>query len=234
MREQQASMYEERNVSTRIEQTMIEALEPVAIDHGFELVDVELAGATRAPVLRVFLDKAGGLTLDELAAANSWVSDVVDSVDPFKGSYVLEVSSPGIDRPLRTLEHFARFIGQTAHIATTPPAGSNSRSKWTGVLAGLEDDKVLIEADGEIYRISIADIKKAHLKGAVDFSRSINDWLAGSADAGDADEADNAGDSDDFNEAEDADAIEDDEAVDGNADDLSETTTGMKGTSDVV
>jgi len=154
---------------------MIDALEPAAIEHGFELVDVELAGATRAPVLRVFLDKAGGLTLDDIAEANRWVDAVVDRIDPFKGSYVLEVSSPGIDRPLRTLEHFIRFVGETAHIVATPNEGNGNRSKWTGKLAGVEDDVVLIEVEGKNVRISFADIKKAHLKGTVDFSRSINE-----------------------------------------------------------
>jgi len=161
---------------------MIDSLEPVAIEHGFELVDVELAGASRAPVLRVFLDKASGLTLDDIAAANSWVSNVVDTVDPFRGSYVLEVSSPGIDRPLRTLEHFARFVGETAHIVVRPNEGKNSRLKWTGVLAGVADDAVLLTVDGKTHRLQITDIKKAHVKGTVDFSRCISSLPAESAD----------------------------------------------------
>jgi len=153
---------------------MIEALEPAAIEHGFELVDVELAGATRSPLIRVYLDRTGGLTLDEIAAANTWVDAVIEELDPIKGSYVLEVSSPGIDRPLRTLEHFARFLGETVHIVTTPQEGNGNRSKWTGKLVGVEDDFVLIEVDDTTCHFGIADIKKAHLKGAVDFTKSAS------------------------------------------------------------
>ena len=81
---------------------------------------------------------------------------------------MLEVSSPGIDRPLRTPAHFARFAGEVAVIATKAPI--DGRSKWTGKLAGMEGDDVLLEVDGIVEHIAITEIKRARLKGSIDFS----------------------------------------------------------------
>ncbi|MCL1891565.1 MAG: ribosome maturation factor RimP [Coriobacteriia bacterium] len=159
-----------RNAKT---ERIIEALEPLAGAQGFELVDVELLGTAASSVLRVYLDKTDGLNVDDIAAASSWINACLDELDPFKGSYTLEVSSPGIDRPLRTLEHFARFSGEEASITTAPQKQHNNRSKWTGLLAGVEKGAgtVSIEIDGTSYQLAFADIKKAHIKGKVDFTR---------------------------------------------------------------
>jgi ribosome maturation factor RimP len=149
-------------------QGIIGALEPAAAAQGFELVDVELTGLGKAAVVRVFIDKPGGLVVDELASANTWIAAVIDGLDPVKGSYTLEVSSPGIDRPLRTAAHFVRFAGETVVVATEPLEG---RSKWTGVLKGCVDDKVIIEVDGHEVGLDLLSIKKAHVKGVIDFNR---------------------------------------------------------------
>ncbi|MDR0347728.1 MAG: ribosome maturation factor RimP [Coriobacteriales bacterium] len=147
-------------------QRLIDTLEVAATDHGFELVDVEFAGTGRARVIRVFLDRSGGLGIDDLAQANQWVDEVIGDNEPWAGPYTLEVSSPGIDRPLRTLEHFARFVGEEAKLATEPLDG---RSNWTGTLVGVEGDTVLLTIDGEIRRVPRNAIKKARLKGRIDF-----------------------------------------------------------------
>ncbi|GHT79856.1 ribosome maturation factor RimP [Actinomycetota bacterium] len=163
-------------------QTIIDALEPTAIANGFDLIDVELAGSGHHQVVRVFLDKPDGLTLDNVAEANSWVNAAIDELDPFKGSYTLEVSSPGIDRPLRTLRHFAQAAGQTAVIildseqsSATPAkpskSGAKPRSKFTGRIFGVQPDpdSVLIEVDGVVEKLDFLSIKKAHIKGQVSF-----------------------------------------------------------------
>ncbi|MDR0347475.1 MAG: ribosome maturation factor RimP [Coriobacteriales bacterium] len=150
---------------------LLAALEAAAAQHGFELVDVELVGAGRARVIRVLLDKEGGFGIDDLASANPWIDAIIEENEPFTGSYTLEVSSPGIDRPLRTLEHFARFTNEEAKLNTEPIDG---RGAWTGVLAGVENDTVLLTVDGETRRIPHSMIKKARLKGRVDFSKDLN------------------------------------------------------------
>ncbi len=151
-------------MKTAKEQKLIDILESEALSNGFELVDVEFSGSGHSGTIRVFLDKEGGLTLDDIVAANKWVDGVVEADEPFAGSYTLEVSSPGIDRPLRTRRHFERFAGEQAKISSEKVTG---RAHWTGTLQGMDGDDVLIEIDGETHRIPMDKIKKAHLKGRI-------------------------------------------------------------------
>lgn len=147
----------------------IEALlAPVAVREGFELVAVETAGATKRPVVRVLLDREGGIDIDAIVAANRWISEVLDAEDPVKGAYELEVSSPGVDRPLRKITDFERFAGQTAVVKTTPVEG---RGTFTGTITGTDGDAVLLDVEGQTFRFEIGAISKAHLKGEVDFGR---------------------------------------------------------------
>ncbi|MDR2197045.1 MAG: ribosome maturation factor RimP [Coriobacteriales bacterium] len=177
---------------TKKEQALLEILESVAAAHGFELVDLQISGAQGARVVRVFLDRApeaGGLGIDALAEANAWVGPVVEELDPVSGRYTLEVSSPGIDRPLRTTAHFARFVGETVHLATESFEG---RRSWTGELVGLEDVPVrpagaedaregealiLLNIAGTVHRIPYGKIRKAHVKGRVDFKERDQDVI---------------------------------------------------------
>ena len=105
-------------VKSKVEQAVIDALERVASDHGVDIVDVELTGATKAPCVRVRIEGADGstLTLDDVAANTAWVGEVVEAVDPVSGSYTLEVSTPGLDRPLRRPRDFERFSGSEVEL----------------------------------------------------------------------------------------------------------------------
>jgi ribosome maturation factor RimP len=143
-------------------------LEPLAAEHGLELVAVEQSGGRKSTIIRVLLDREDGLDIDAICEANNWVSDALDEADPFTGPFVLEVSSPGVDRPLRTREHFERFAGETVSVKTT--VHSPARSSWSGTLVGLEGDDVLLEVDGERVRIPFDTVHKARLKGVVSFN----------------------------------------------------------------
>jgi ribosome maturation factor RimP len=144
------------------------ALEPEAAAHGFELVAVEQAGGRGMPVIRVLLDREDGLDLDAIANANGWVSEVIDSEDPFGHPYTLEVSSPGIDRPLTKREDFTRFAGDTVHLKVH---SADKRASWTGELVGIEGDDVVLTVDGQRVAIPYETIQKARLKGVVDFGK---------------------------------------------------------------
>ena len=106
---------------TAKEKSLLAALEPRAASEGVEVVTVEIVGSRKAPTIRVYLDTAKGISFDEITAAQVWVNEIMDEIDPFPGAYTLEVSSPGIDRPLRTPEHFERFAGDEAYVVTNGP-----------------------------------------------------------------------------------------------------------------
>ena len=156
------------SVLSKKETELLDALEPRAASEGVEIVTVQVVGAKKAPTIRVFIDTPEGVSFDELAKAQAWINDLMDELDPFPGAYTLEVSSPGIDRPLRTPEHFARFAGETAVVKTAAPL--DGRSAFTGTIAGVADGVVELDVDGTAFRIPVSDIKRAHLKGAIDFS----------------------------------------------------------------
>lgn len=150
------------------EQQLLDALAPRAEQEGVEIVTVEVAGAKKAPTIRVYIDTPGGVSFDELSSAQAWINDIMDELDPFPGAYTLEVSSPGIDRPLRTAEHFGRYIGETAVVKTA--ARINNRSSFTGTIESVDGDVVVLSCDGDSVSIPVDDMKRAHLKGTIDFS----------------------------------------------------------------
>ena len=152
---------------SRKEQQLLDALAPRAEAEGVEVVTVEVVGAKKAPTIRVFIDTPDGVSFDELSGAQAWINDIMDELDPFPGAYMLEVSSPGIDRPLRAPEHFARFAGETAVVKTGRP--HEGRSTWTGSILSADEGAVVLEVEGEPVRIPFDNIKRAHLKGAIDF-----------------------------------------------------------------
>ena len=153
---------------TSKEQSILAALEPRAKAEGIEVVTIEVVGSRKAPTIRVYLDKPEGIAFDDITAAQVWVNELMDELDPFPGAYTLEVSSPGIDRPLRTPEHFARFAGQEAQVTLAKPV--EGRSKFTGRIEGVEGAAVRLFVDGEEVTFEIPDMKRARLKGEIDFS----------------------------------------------------------------
>ncbi len=150
------------------ERKLLEALEPLASEHNLEIVTVEVVGSRKAPTIRVYLDCEGGIGFDELAASQKWVGQLMDEIDPFPGAYTLEVSSPGIDRPLRTPQHFERFAGEKVQITLTQPF--EGRTKWTGILGGMKEGAVLVQVEEQEFALPYEQIKKAHVIGTIDFS----------------------------------------------------------------
>ena len=128
---------------------------------GYELIEVELARHSGGPLLRLFIDKKEGVTLDDCTRATHLVSPILDQADLIVEHYVLEVSSPGFDRPLRKPEHFQQYVGETiklrAHTAV------NGRKRFTGELKGIEDGLVGIDCGDQVFSIHIENIEKARL-----------------------------------------------------------------------
>jgi ribosome maturation factor RimP len=128
---------------------------------GYELVELEFHPQGRGGLLRVYIDKDGGVTVDDCEAVSRQVSAVLDVEDPIPGAYTLEVSSPGLDRPLRKAADYARFAGEQARIELMLPL--SGRRRFQGTLKGCEADEVSIEVDGELHRLPLSGISKARL-----------------------------------------------------------------------
>ena len=152
------------NAAGDLRLSLIAALEEKAADKGLDIVDVEVVGAKRALIIRVRIDHADPdtdpITLDEVSAETGWISDLLDECDPIEGSYTLEVSSPGMARPLRKRGDFARFAGERVRITTNATEG---RRKFTGELLGITDDVVALDCDGERCEIDFETIKTAKI-----------------------------------------------------------------------
>jgi ribosome maturation factor RimP len=144
-------------------------LEPVLVRDGYELVDVEWVRGGGRWTLRVFIDRPGGVNVDDCQLVSRTIDPILDVEDFIEPAYDLEVSSPGLDRPLRTPEHFARYRGSRVHVkAYGPVAGTAGdgapRKNWTGDLEGFEGGAVLVRVDGVLHRVPHDQIAKAHLE----------------------------------------------------------------------
>ena len=143
-------------------------LEPVLERDGYELVEVEWQREGAAWVLRLFIDRPKGVGIDDCQAVSRTVEVILDVEDFIEPAYSLEVSSPGVDRPLRKPSDFERFSGQRAKVKAYGPiqsaAGTPARKGWTGILRGFRDGGVEIDVDGTLHRIPLDRIAKANLE----------------------------------------------------------------------
>ena len=158
-------------VNTDVRARILEALEAAAPVHDADIVDVDIEGAGSSTVVRVRIDRAEEsdepITLDEIAAHTPWISAIIDELDPIATSFMLEVSSPGMARPLRRARDFERFAGETVRLETTNTEG---RRRYTGTLEGIDGGKVVLTCDGESFGFDLDEIKTCTIKPEFDFS----------------------------------------------------------------
>ena len=137
--------------------------EPILIDRGLELVDVEFQRETQGWILRLYIDRLGGVTLEDCQKVSEELGDHLDVADVIDHPYSLEVSSPGLDRPLTRDADFVRYAGKPARIVTHEPI--EGQRNFRGRLAGLVDGAVLLAlADGRQVRIPRHLMAKARLE----------------------------------------------------------------------
>jgi len=141
---------------------------PILDSMGFELVDIEFVKVGRNAVLRLFIDKDGGITLDDCADLSRELSMILDVEDVLPCNYSLEVSSPGLDRPLKKLSDYERFAGRLIKVRTYEPQPDdkgNRRKTFLGKLDGLIDGVVKITlAEGQTASIPLERVAKANLE----------------------------------------------------------------------
>jgi ribosome maturation factor RimP len=136
-------------------------LQPLVEDLGYEFVGLEHRSNPKNPVLIVYIDHPDGISVDDCETVSREIAALLDVEDPIPGHYNLEVSSPGLDRPLFTWEHFRRFIGESAQVTLYAP--QDGRRKFKGPILGAEQGRVRLEQDGTEVVLDMGNIAKARL-----------------------------------------------------------------------
>lgn len=141
--------------------TLNELVEPVVTGLGYEMVGLEHRAGGRGALLRVYIDHVNGITVEDCEQVSRQLSAVLDVEDPVASDYVLEVSSPGLERPLFTAAHFQRFVGHRARVRMKRKV--NGQRKFRGVIREVRDTTVILECDGEELALVLDDIDRAKL-----------------------------------------------------------------------
>jgi ribosome maturation factor RimP len=144
-----------------VTQEVTDLVAPILEEMGYELVDVAWVMKSGRWVLQLFIDKEGGVTIDDCAAVSGEIGDLIDVRDIIPHGYVLEVSSPGLDRPLKKLKDFRGAIGRKVKIRTARP--KEGRRNFTGRLERVEEDVITLLVDGTEQSFVLEELEKANL-----------------------------------------------------------------------
>lgn len=147
-------------MSSKLEQLQA-LLAPVVEALGYQCWGVEFISQGRHSLLRVYIDHPDGILIEDCEKVSRQISGVLDVEDPISGEYTLEVSSPGMDRPLFTLEQFAAHVGAQVKIRLRSPY--EGRRNFHGVLCGVEEQDVVVQVDNHEYLLPIESIDKANI-----------------------------------------------------------------------
>lgn len=145
-----------------IQQVITELAKPIVEDLNYELVDVEFVKEGANWYLRIYIDKSGGIGIDDCQSVSEKISDILDEKDPIEQSYYLEVSSPGLERPLKTERDFIKYKGELVEIKVFQPI--DGKKIFEGELVGLIDGNIVITQDGktlEFEKNKVAIVKRA-------------------------------------------------------------------------
>jgi len=145
----------------KFEQKLTEMLRPAVEETGKALLGCEFISAGNHSVLRLFIDHENGIDVDDCAEVSRQVGAILDVEDPISTEYNLEVSSPGLDRPLFELSQFQEIIGETINVRLSIPL--NGRRKFKGKLETIENDTLIVTVDGEDYELVMTNVDKANL-----------------------------------------------------------------------
>ena len=145
----------------RQNQALIDLFEPEISALGYELLGVELGQNGHGSLLRVYIDKEDGITVDDCVLVSQQLTGLLDVEDPIQGQYELEVSSPGLDRPLFTLAQFERFIGEKVKLRLHTKL--DGRRRYQGLLLAVENENILIDCDNEELVVPFNMIEQARL-----------------------------------------------------------------------
>jgi ribosome maturation factor RimP len=142
-------------------ETIRKIVEPVIAALGFQLWGIEYLGQGRHTLLRIYLDKEGGINIEDCAEASRQISSILDVEDPISSEYTLEVSSPGLDRMLFSLDQFRAYVGATVKLRLTE--NFEGRRNFTGVITDVKDDEIVLVMDGNQYVFPYELVDKANI-----------------------------------------------------------------------
>ena len=154
-------LYMKEDLQTQVQRQVEEIAESLVVTEGMELVDLEYRREGPRWILRLFIDKEGGVTVDDCARVSRELGDLLDVKDVIPQAYVLEVSSPGLNRRLRKKEDFLRFAGHKVKLWLVSPR--DGRRKIVGDLIGVEREEVIVAAPEGRCSVALTDIARANL-----------------------------------------------------------------------
>lgn len=145
----------------KFEQKLTDMLRPSVEETGKELLGVEYISAGNNSVLRLFIDHENGINVDDCAEVSRQVGAILDVEDPISSEYSLEVSSPGVDKPLFEMAHYQAVVGEIINVKLSMPL--NGRRKFKGKLVAIENDTLIVDVDGIDYELVFNNVDKANL-----------------------------------------------------------------------
>ncbi|GAA6205930.1 ribosome maturation factor RimP [Thalassotalea sp. SU-HH00458] len=145
----------------KFEHKLTDMLRPAVEEVGVELLGIEFVSAGKHSILRLFIDHENGIDVDNCAEVSRQVGALLDVEDPISTEYNLEVSSPGLDRPLFSLAHYQAVVGETVNIRLSLPL--NGRRKFKGILNAVENDMLIVTVDNEEYELVFSNVDKGNL-----------------------------------------------------------------------
>jgi len=148
-------------VDTALHDRLIARFEPVLAERGYELIEIEFVPGPGGGTLRIYIDSPEGIDVDDCGDVSHVVSEMLDTDDPIPGAYSLEVSSPGLDRVLRTPAHFAQFADNRVKVELK--LARDGRKRYTGILSRVDDEGIELKVDNFSVNIRFAEIGKARL-----------------------------------------------------------------------
>jgi ribosome maturation factor RimP len=148
-------------MTATLRERLIVLIEPLLGRLGYELVELEYAAGRSSAVVRLFIDRPEGISIEDCERASREAAALLDVEDPIPTAYTLEVSSPGFDRVLRTPAHFARFVGERVFVELRVPRAG--RRRYTGTLLAADDAGITVEVDKQKVEVPFGEIGKARL-----------------------------------------------------------------------
>ncbi len=144
-------------------QQLDKLLEPVVSSMGYEFVGLEYISQGSHSILRIYIDSEKGISVDDCADVSYQLSGLLDVEDPISNEYTLEVSSPGLNRPLFKIEQYERFTGEDVKFRTLHPQLENGQRKFKGTIESVEGSNIVFLIEGDRLSVPFADIDKANI-----------------------------------------------------------------------